>query len=316
MKQEAPVVSDLGPLGPFATGGIVPDGEGEGSLSQTIRDTLDSAYVPTTATVVASCIDGRGIAGGATSGSVDDAASSAAGGAAQPPLGPTDASGRRPDAAGGTLALWVAFVLNGCDLPLEDFLKGLQRAGVPIGGHTDDHAHGEASGCGANDKLGRILELVGTGPALDRIVALVEDMGVPVSEAGILRISKRADALSVSGSVLLGTPVQRLSLIGEHGSSVTLGGGHTEQLIVINAVPGTTLDRQALKGRLGEQAAAFNVDVWAFAGSLGQAAAALGLEGLPPQGLLVAMLLYNLATALVLCGPSMRLLLRSPQEDG
>jgi hypothetical protein len=252
---------------------------------------LDSVYVPTAATVVASCIDGRGAAG---------VVAGAAG-------GPGAAA---PDAAGGTLALWVAFVLNGCDLSLETFLKGLQGGGVPIGGHTDDHAHGGASGCGANDKLDTILGIIGTRRTLGPIVALAEALGAPVSEADALRLSKRAVALRGNGSALLGTPGQRLSLIEEHGSSVTLCGGHTEQLVVINDVPATTLDRAALKRRLGEQAAAFNVDVWAFEASLAQAAAALGLEYPAPQALLVAMLLYNLATALVLCGPSMRLVLR------
>lgn len=36
----------------------------------------------------------------------------------------------------------------------------LLEKGIEIGGHTDDHAHGEASGCGANDKLADIYDKI------------------------------------------------------------------------------------------------------------------------------------------------------------
>jgi hypothetical protein len=202
----------------------------------------------------------------------------------------------------------MAFVLNGCDLALEPFLEALQRADIPIGGHTDDHEHIGASGCGANDKLGHILELISAGPSLARIVALTKELGMAVSEASISRLSKRADDLS--GHSLLGTPTQRIALIAEYGNSVTLCGGHAEQLIVINAIPQTTLDRLSLRERLGERAAVFNVDVWAFKESLKQVATVLDQEDRAFEDLLTAMLFYNLATALALCGPSMPLVLR------
>ncbi|MDR1082406.1 MAG: cadmium-containing carbonic anhydrase [Coriobacteriales bacterium] len=288
-------ISGLGMLGPQAVGGIVPDGDG--SLTRKIRDILDLAYTPTTECIVASCIDGRG---------PDSLGPELNGDGAM-----TSKLSKAPDAAGGTLALWVAFVLSGRDVPLEAFLKRLQKAGIPIGGHTDDHEHIGASGCGANDKLGHILELMSAGPSLARIVALTRELGVSVSESCVARLSKRADALN--GSELLSTPVQRLALIKEYGSLMTLCKGHTEQLIVINTIAKTTLDRLSLKERLGGRAAVFNVDVWAFEDSLKQAATALDEEDESPpfETLYAAMLFYNLATALVLCAPSMPMALRS-----
>jgi hypothetical protein len=288
MEQESSVgiVSELGTLGAQAVGSIAPDGDG--SLSRAIRDILSQVYIPTTECVVASCIDGRDAA------VTGDKA--------------TDSPSKAPDAAGGTLALWMAFVLNGCNLAFEPFLEALRKASIPIGGHTDDHEHIDASGCGANDRLGHILELISAGPSLARIVALTKELGAAVSEADVSRLAKRADELS--GSDLLGTPTQRIALIEEYGDTVTLCGGHAEQLIVINTIPQTTLDRSGLRDRLGERAAAFNVDTWAFRESLRQAAAALDQEDLSFESLLAALLFYSLATALVLCGPTMPLVLR------
>jgi hypothetical protein len=203
----------------------------------------------------------------------------------------------------------MAVVLNDRDLPLELFLAALRGADIPIGGHTDDHEHSGASGCGANDKLGHILELLSAGPSLARIVELTVGLGIAVSRECVERLSERADALT--GSSLLDTPLQRIALLEAYGESVTLCGEHREQAIIINTVPATTLDRLELRERLGEQTAAFNVDLWAFEPSLQQVTAALGLEGLSLKSLLVAMVFYNLATALVLCGPKMPLLLRS-----
>jgi hypothetical protein len=286
MDQESSlaVISDFGTLGPQAVGGIVPDGDG--SLSRAIEDILGQVYIPTTECVTASCIDGRDI---------DD--------------GMATNTSKAPDTAGGTLALWVAFVLNGCDLPLESFLETAQKAGIPLGGHTDDHEHIDASGCGANDKLGHILELISAGPSLARVAGLSRELGIPVSETSVARISKRADDLG--GHSLLGTPTQRIDLIKKYGNLTTLCGGHVEQLIVINTIARTTLDRSSLKEHLGERAAVFNVDAWAFKESLKRTAAALDKEDLSLEGLLLAMVFYNLATALVLCGPSMRIVLRS-----
>jgi hypothetical protein len=285
-KSSGVIISDLGLLGPQAIGSITPDTESEdegehtGSLSRAIRDRLHLVYIPTTEDVVASCIDGRGAL--------------------------SEEGDELPDAAGGSLALWIAFVLSGRDLPLGSFLEGLRNAGLPVGGHTDGHEHIGASGCGANDKLGHILELLSAGPSLARVVALTRELGVPVSDALILRLSKRADDLS--GNDLLGTPLQRIALIEQYGSVTSLCGEHTEQLIIINTIPATTLDRLSLKERLGERATVFNIDAWAFENSLRQAAGALGEKDVVFEDLLVAMLLYNLATALVLCAPGMPLI--------
>jgi hypothetical protein len=286
-------ISSLGRLGSQAVGNIGPERVNGRILPQEIEKHLDSFYGPTSRTVVASCIDGRNVGE-----KTDDL--SAAG------YGQQD---RDPDAAGGTLALWVAFVLGGCDLSLEDFLAALQSAGVPIGGHTDDHEHVGTSGCGANDKLDHILGLLSGGLSLARVVSLAKVLGVPVSEACASQLSQRAYELK--GSPLLGTPPQRMALLESYGKTVTLCGGHSEQLVIVNAVPQTTLNRTRLTESLGEQAAAFNVDVWAFPGSLEQAAAALSQDCPEQEYLLAAMVFYNLATALVLCASDMPVVLRS-----
>jgi hypothetical protein len=44
----------------------------------------------------------------------------------------------------------------------------------------------------------------------------------------------------------------------------TLARSHNEVVAILNTVPGTTLDRDALRHEFGEEYEAFNVDVWSF----------------------------------------------------
>lgn len=75
-----------------------------------------------------------------------------------------------PNSAGGTLSLVVADDLThkqfaASDGTLASAMKSavemLESKGLPIGVHTDTHANGDASGCGANDKLGEIYMNLG-----------------------------------------------------------------------------------------------------------------------------------------------------------
>ncbi|MDR2108486.1 MAG: hypothetical protein LBP28_03380 [Coriobacteriales bacterium] len=300
-------VVDLGALGPQAIGRISPQSTAEGSLFKETLKILDALYSLTSQEVVTSCIDGRSVCPAPEGLYALEKTASA----------PSPASGanrlsaleKGPDAAGATLALWVAVVLSGHDLPLEGFLRALRDDGVPIGGHSDDHEHSGASGCGANDKLETILQLINNEQTLSCITGLAKGLGMVIEPKCAARLARRAGYLTESP--LLGTAAQRLSLIEEYGQSVVLCGGHSEQLIIINTVPKTTLNRSLLKERLGENAAAFNVDLWAFEPSLRRVVVATGLKNPDFDDLFAALLFYNLATALVLCGPEMRVVLRS-----
>ena len=84
-----------------------------------------------------------------------------------------------------------------------------------------------------------------------------------------------------------------------------LRGNHHEVAVVMNQRTGTTLDRQALArefDRAHEHHQAFNIDTWAFAPS---AEALYPGNPTAQQYATTAMLYYNLAAIMALCGPRM-----------
>ena len=85
-----------------------------------------------------------------------------------------------------------------------------------------------------------------------------------------------------------------------------LQGSHHEAVVVMNQRAGTTLDRQALAREFDrtpdEHHQAFNIDTWAFAPS---AEALYPGDPIAQQHATTAMLYYNLAAIMALCGPRM-----------
>ena len=74
----------------------------------------------------------------------------------------------KPDSAGGTLSLTVADDLttkrfageNGTTAEsYENTLRYVAGAGYEVGGHTDDHAAGDGSGCGAEEQGFAVIAL-------------------------------------------------------------------------------------------------------------------------------------------------------------
>ena len=276
-------IRHLGNLGVEAIGSIAPAAPSVAGIGAVeLCDSLDAAYRSSDEQVIAACIDGRSA---------------------------IQSQALSPNAAGGSLALWAALLLSGPDIRFEDFLAGLKAAGIGIGGHTDDHAHGASSGCGANDKLQTILELIAATAGSQRIAALAAGLGVVIDEKDSAKLAERAAELA--GGDGLGTATERLALLRCYGDVSSLCGAHNEQLIVINAVQGTTLDRFALSERFGERAAVFNVDSWAFEPSLLEMTDALGFQDLDLQNLLTALTAFNLGCALALCDGSMPVVLRT-----
>lgn len=219
----------------------------------------------------------------------------------------------RPNGAGGTLSLVVAD-----DLLRQDFagdgttvdaarkvFRHLIEAGHPVGGHCDAKADDIKSGCGANDKLPIIYSKISGKSA--EIRALVESLGYNVDDSthtDIVAGAQRRMQFSSGREVL--------DVMREEGGEENvdkLRGEHNEVLAVINSVPGTTLNRDAVVREFGEYYQSFNTDTWSFEA---------GARALYPeagdaeiQRAVIAMVYYNLATALTLCGPTMRVVVRS-----
>jgi hypothetical protein len=217
-----------------------------------------------------------------------------------------------PNAAGGSESLFVADDLTTKRYAAEDgttasgydnLLSALAAKEYAAGGHTDSHAHGELSGCGANDKLPMIYKYIAENG--DILRGFAEKLGLNVPDTVHEHITDNAASRTQfsAGSELLSILRDKADeqLVDE------LEGGHNEVIAVINKRSGTTLDRAALAAEFGPNYQAFNVDVWAFE----EAAKVTSLDD--DEGeygeinqKIVAMAYYNLATTLVLAGKKMR----------
>ncbi len=214
--------------------------------------------------------------------------------------------GLYPNTAGGTETLLVADDLTTKRFADEtgttvnayrNLIHYLEEAGEMVGGHGDNHAEGAASGCGANDKLEKIYAFMVR--SADILRELAEKLGVVVDD-----ITHDTIIANAAARTQFSTGAELLSVLleNENAHHEELLDVHNEVVAVINTQPDTSLDRQALADHFGDDYQAFNVDVWAFSG------AAASIAELPEEisAKVVAMVYYNLATAHVLCGKGMR----------
>ena len=210
----------------------------------------------------------------------------------------------RPNAAGGTNSLVVAADLtnevskNYLDT-YDEVLQHLVAHDLPIGGHDDEGAGEQKSGCGACDRLEEIYAFIANNGDTIRFVA--ESLGVVAEDSLHTKI---IDNASVRNNFASG-PAIKTKLENKGGRVDHLRGGHNEVVAVINTKISTTLDRNALEKEFGPNYEAFNVDVWSFpeaASTLTQ----IGTVSSSIEEIVIAMVYYNLATAHVLCGPNMR----------
>ena len=250
---------------------------------QEITNRLSSGefHVPTDSLVASKCIDGR-----------------------------PGAISLAPNAAGGTESLMVADDLTDRRFShADDTTRGhyqntlthLIRDGYPVGGHTDTHAHDDASGCGANDRLPLIYDYITRRG--DELRALTESLSVSVTDemhTMIVRNAAQRNSFS-TGAELLSV----LTETAGRKSVDLLEGAHNEVAAVINLRTGTTLNRTALAAEFGVEYQAFNVDAWSFI----KAAKAISMSSEEADRKVVAMVYYNLATAGVLCGQAMRIII-------
>jgi hypothetical protein len=225
------------------------------------------------------------------------------------------------NAAGGTFSLVAADALSSGHYrhPGENaaeharrLYKELLKQGYAVGGHDDDHALAPACGCGAEDKLDSTDT---SQPSILRYIVrrsadirqLLKSLGIEVDDALHERISGKAAQLMQEGYAAPGAALRQafVDTVGEAGVE-RLTGAHHEVALVVNTQAGSTLDRQALRAAFGELYQAFNVDL----PSLQKAAEIISLSAAEAREIFVAALYYNLATAAVLAGPSLRVLVR------
>lgn len=249
---------------------------------------LGEYYVPAVQDIIGACMDGR----------------------------PGSTAEAVPNGAGGGLLYLVTdrLVRGNSDAINEANTRVLGRIGqIPatVHVHRDHHAHGEDAGCAAADKVGAIFTIVAQHGEQLRSLATELGFGSDSSDETHQQIIRHATDESklvmASGNKLVAMVDAQLAKSAEPTGAHTdmLHGSHHEVAVVMNQRTGTTLDRQALAqefDRAHEHRQAFNIDTWAFVPS---AEALYPGDPTVQQQATTAMLYYNLAAIMALCGPRM-----------
>lgn len=205
-----------------------------------------------------------------------------------------------PNGPGGSEAMMVAddlttkdFVLDGDTTTANQYrntIAFLKEAGYPIGAHIE---------CGANKKLKAIYGYIKDNGTVLRGIA--ESLGYEVTDEDHELIVGNAAARTdfSNGDEVLDVARE------EEGRIDQLKGQHREVIAVIDRRQGMTLDRDAVAAEFGDDYQAFNVDEWSFE-EAARVISHMGGEEAARQKR-TAMLYFTVATAGVLCGPNMRI---------
>ena len=249
---------------------------------------LGEYYVPAVQDIIGACMDGR-------PGSTAEAVPNGAG--------------------GGLLYLVTDRLVHGDSDPIDEantrVLGQIGQIPATVHVHRDDHAHGEDAGCAAADKVGAIFTIIAQHGEQLRSLATELGLGSDSSDETHQQIIRHATdetkLVVASGNDLVAMVDAQLAKSAEPTGAHTdmLQGSHHEAAVVMNQRTGTTLDRQALArefDRASEHRQAFNIDTWAFAPS---AEALYPGDPTAQQYATTAMLYYNLAAIMALCGPRM-----------
>ena len=246
---------------------------------------LSEHYVPAVQDIIGACMDGR----------------------------PGSTAEAVPNGAGGGLLYLVTDRLvrgnsDGIDEANVHVLGRIGQIPATVHVHRDDHAHGEDAGCAAADKVGAIFTIIAQHGEQLRSLATKLGLGSDSSDEAHQQIIRHAadesKLVMASGNDLVAMVDAQLAKSAEPTGAHTdiLRGNHHEAAVVMNQRTKTTLDRQALAQEFDQRYQAFNIDTWAFAPS---AEALYPGDLTAQQYATTAMLYYNLAAIMALCGPRM-----------
>lgn len=249
---------------------------------------LGEYYVPAVQNIIGACMDGR----------------------------PGSTAEAVPNGAGGGLLYLVTDRLvhgdsDSIDKANTRVLGRIGQIPATVHVHRDDHAHGEDAGCAAADKVGAIFTIIAQRGEQLRALATELGLGGDISDEAhqqiICHAADETKLVMASGNDLVAMVDAQLAKSAEPTGAHTdmLHGSHHEAVVVMNQRAGTTLNRQALAQEFDRASAhhqAFNIDTWAFAPS---AKALYPDNPTAQQQATTAMLYYNLAAIMALCGPRM-----------
>ncbi|HEX7633372.1 MAG TPA: hypothetical protein VF401_03530 [Candidatus Saccharimonadales bacterium] len=175
-------------------------------------------------------------------------------------------------------------------------ISEMDEADLNFGAHTDEHAAGESCGCGAIDRAPEawMAAIKYENP----IRQVITDLGVDTTEMdtvyGNIRTYVREDIpreTDYSGRKVMDKIVQEAKVVKQ------LGGVHRERRIVLNQVPGFTVNQELIRDKTDERAQIFAVDTWRLQEIADRLA---GEDTQLAQQALLSELIYTLAIAAVL----------------
>ena len=147
----------------------------------------------------------------------------------------------------------------------------LDKADIGYGGHTDNHAHDEISGCGAVDKYPLITaNALAFRTEITGVLRTVYGEDFSEREGAINQVFASYDNQVTNGETYFSDAAgsKTRDLLERHGSVIKeLNDDHLEDFIVINDIEGTTFDQRAFDDELKSRgvtgtAQAFVVDAW------------------------------------------------------
>jgi len=182
-----------------------------------------------------------------------------------------------------------------------DTIGELQVAGIDFGGHTHEDAEAPNSGCGAIDEAPAVIRAA--GKYRDQITAVILQLvGTPEDTAAMQALTANLDTVFTRFAVMeqhIGgyQGATTMQAITDAGKVIKeLAGVHREVCILLNMVPGYTVDQGFFRAQTDDRAQTFAVDVWRM-----QLLAKALYQDVQAQELaLLSEFVYTLATASVL----------------
>lgn len=201
---------------------------------------------------------------------------------------------------GGGSTMALAIMIGNADTqqiwrPLNEVFREamntLTQRGLTFGGHTDDMAHEQNSGCGAIDQAPLILVAINMYATQIKQAITALNISIDGLDEVITSFAKytahTAGNSAYSGRAVLDDMLSRAKVVKE------LQGLHQEKYIVLNTVPEMTVDQARFRQASNGAVQVFGVDVW----RLQQIAGAFPEYGAKA---LLAELAYIVATAAIL----------------
>jgi hypothetical protein len=172
----------------------------------------------------------------------------------------------RPKAFGGGVTMTAAMLVGDNEATADSeeavfthAMQKLREHDTDFGAHTDDQADSTHCGCGAIDKFPEILAASVT--YRDEIAGSIQALGIETAGLQEIQDNFRLYAEKHANESYNGHNVSD-AIIHEGKVVKELSGSHIEKAIVLNTVPGYTVDQCFVRKATNGNADVFAVDVW------------------------------------------------------